>query len=258
MSDKKTASQRAMVEQLVESQERLMSDVLGMPVVTESSGRAEEARQAREQFERGLLNPLGSGAAILREVDEVIWAQEVPDRPWVPVVVPREPLNTPRTGATYSAVLDALPLDTSHRYQPRSNFTFCNIYVWDATRLLGCEIPHWVGEEGVPVSVGEGREQTANDMADWLQDFGHRYGWGPCGPAAAQLMASRGNPAVAVWRNPGGTGHVAMVRPGELHPERGPCIAQAGKRNFREGHVLDGFGAGRPVEYYVHLPKETP
>jgi hypothetical protein len=45
------------------------------------------------------------------------------------------------------------------------------------------------------------------------------------------------------------------VRPGELNPEKGPRIAQAGRRNFRDGHVLDGFGAGRPVEYFVHLTK---
>lgn len=181
----------------------------------------------------------------------------VDERPWVPVKPPASWVaNTPRSGLAYSAVLDALPLETSPRYQPRAGLTFCNIFVWDCTLLLGCEVPHWAGVGGEPVAVGRGREQTANDMSDWLQDFGARYGWGPCGPATAQLLASRGNPAVAVWRNPGGTGHIAMVRPGDLHPVRGPCIAQAGKTNFRHGHVLEGFGAGRPVDYFVHLLQE--
>jgi len=170
--------------------------------------------------------------------------------------------NTLRSGAAYAAVLDALPLFESPRYQPRAGLTFCNIFVWDATLLLGCEVPHWVGDDGDRAPWGKGqRELTANDMADWLQDLGQKYGWGPCGPATAQLLASRGSPAIAAWRNPGGVGHIAMVRPGELHPVKGPCIAQVGKRNFREGHVLDGFGAGRPVEYYVHLlaaPKAEP
>lgn len=179
----------------------------------------------------------------------------VDERPWVPVKPPASWVaNTPRTGAAYAAVLDALPLLESPRYQPRAGLTFCNIYVWDATRLLGCEIPHWTDRKGIKTPMGVGFEQTANDMADWLQEHGQRHGWGPCGPATAQLLASRGNPCVAVWRNPGGTGHIAMVRPGELHPDKGPRIAQAGKRNWRECHVLDGFGAGRPVEYYVHLP----
>lgn len=179
----------------------------------------------------------------------------VDERPWVPVKPPASWVaNTPRSGLAYSAVLDALPLLESPRYQPHSGLTFCNIYAWDCTRLLGCEIPHWVASDGAPANVGHGTETTANDMGHWLESVGQKYGWGPCGPATAQLLASRGTPCVAVWRNPGGVGHIAMVRPGELHPERGPCIAQAGKTNFRAGHVLDGFGAGRPVEYYVHLP----
>jgi hypothetical protein len=187
----------------------------------------------------------------------------VDERPWVPVQLTKYPADAEqlaafltRSGASYTAVLDALPLLDSPRYQPRGGLTFCNIFVWDATLLLGCEIPHWVAEkDGRRALIGHGREQTANDMADWLSDHGQKNGWGPCGPATAQLMASRGNPAVAVWRNPGGAGHIAMVRPGELHPEKGPCIAQAGKRNFRHGHVLDGFGH-RNVEYFVHLLQE--
>lgn len=177
----------------------------------------------------------------------------VDERPWVPLASATPQANTPRSGAAYAEALDALPLLESPRYQPRAGLTFCNIYVWDCTRLLDCEIPHWVEPWGAVALPGRGREQTANDMADWLQDYGAKHGWGPCGPTTAQLLASLGNPCVAVWRNPGGVGHIAMVRPGELHPEKGPCIAQAGRRNFRHGHVLDGFGAGRPVEYFVHL-----
>lgn len=182
----------------------------------------------------------------------------VDDRPWVPVKVPAEPLNVPRSAEAYSRAIDALPLFESQRYQPHGGATFCNIYVWDCTRLLGCEVPHWVNGSGMGSGIPTdgpflgAREQTANDMADWLQVDGPRYGWGSVTTNDAQWHANVGNPTVAVWRNPSGTGHIAMVRPGELHPEKGPCIAQAGKRNFRSGHVRDGFGA-HPVEYFVHL-----
>jgi hypothetical protein len=179
---------------------------------------------------------------------------EAPIAPWQPIRFTFATLSTSARSATaYVAALDALPLLESPRYQPGKGTTFCNIFVWDATRLLGCEIPHWVDLDGNSCAMGKGREQTANDMVDWLSENGQRHGWGPCGPATAQLLASRGNPAVAVWKNPDGVGHVAMVRPGELHPEKGPHIAQAGKTNFRHGHVLDGFGSGRAVDYYVHL-----
>jgi peptidoglycan hydrolase-like protein with peptidoglycan-binding domain len=53
-----------------------------------------------------------------------------------------------------------------------------------------------------------------------------------------------------VWKNPGGIGHVAMVRPGQV-TSQGPAIAQAGSKNFNNGHVKDSFG-NRPVQYWVN------
>lgn len=180
---------------------------------------------------------------------------EVDPRPWVPVraVLPAYVASL-RSASRYSAALDALPLLDSPRYQPHDGNTFCNIFVWDATILLGCEIPHWVDPDGNTTTIGGGREQTANDMADWLERNGKRDGWGRGDPETVQRVANRGNPAVAVWRNSGGVGHIAMVRPGQLHPEKGPCIAQAGARNFRHGHVLDGFGH-RNIYYFVHIDR---
>jgi hypothetical protein len=63
-------------------------------------------------------------------------------------------------------------------------------------------------------------------------------------------MANAGHPATVVWKNPGGIGHVAMVRPGEL-TSNGPAIAQAGSTNTNSTHVRNTFG-NRPVEYWVH------
>lgn len=176
----------------------------------------------------------------------------VDERPWVPVKAPDEPLNVPRSAEAYARALDSLPLLESLRYRPVGGVTFCNIFVWDCTRLLGCEVPHWCDSEGRQSPAGRGRELTANGMRDWLEVYGPERGWTKCKAIAAQVTANLGHPTVAVWRNLGGTGHVAMVRPGEADPVKGPCIAQAGKRNFYRGHVRDGFGA-HPVEYFVHL-----
>ena len=62
-------------------------------------------------------------------------------------------------------------------------------------------------------------------------------------------MANTGRPVVASWRNPGGIGHIAMVRPsaGEMQ------IAQAGARNFNEGGLRRGFGnAAGATEFFVN------
>jgi predicted chitinase len=55
---------------------------------------------------------------------------------------------------------------------------------------------------------------------------------------------------VASWHNPGGIGHIGVVRPGEIN-ERGPALAQAGARNFNDGHVRDSFGNAN-VKYFVN------
>ena len=75
-------------------------------------------------------------------------------------------------------------------------------------------------------------------------------GWQRVTASVAQAWANRGKPAVASWPNPGGIGHVAMVRPGEIN-SRGPASAQAGGSNFNFGHIADGFGNRQPT-YWVH------
>ena len=41
--------------------------------------------------------------------------------------------------------------------------------VWDVTKAMGAEIPHWVDNNGNRVGVGQGRELSANGTADWLR-----------------------------------------------------------------------------------------
>ena len=108
------------------------------------------------------------------------------------------------------------------------------------TRAMGAEIPHW----------WQGRELNANATNDWLHQHGAAHGWRRVSAAEAQAYANQGKPAVASWKNPGGIGHIGMIRPGEI-TSGGPALAQAGSSNFNRGHVADGFG-NRPVEYWVH------
>jgi peptidoglycan hydrolase-like protein with peptidoglycan-binding domain len=160
-----------------------------------------------------------------------------------------------RNRATYDDVINQFAVGNNPRYTPRDSSgdgirdTFCNIFVWDVTRAMGAEIPHWVDSKGNPTGVGKGRELSANGTVDWLHQNGNRHGWKKVSAQEAQRLANQGHPAVAVWKNPGGIGHVAVVRPGEV-TSKGPAIAQAGARNFNSGHVKDSFG-NAPVEYWV-------
>jgi LysM repeat protein len=173
-------------------------------------------------------------------------------RAWVPVDAPLQNAPGNRDPNTYAQVLNQFAVGDNPRYARRDGNTYCNIYAWDATRAMGAEIPHWVDRNGRPAAVGASgaHELDANGLNSWLNNHGGSNGWRKVSASEAQDAANLGQPSVASWRNPGGIGHVAMVRPGEV-TSRGPAIAQAGGSNFNSGHVADGFGSRQP-EYWIH------
>ena len=141
----------------------------------------------------------------------------------------------------YAAVLAQFDVLLNERYHAREGLTFCNIFVWDVTRAMSCEIPHW----------WLSHELNANAVYDWLRVSGPAYGWQPCTADEAAASASKGEPAVVVWKNmTGKSGHIAVVVPTPAGAE-GVHIAQAGATNFPLGAVGHGFG-NRPVRYWRH------
>jgi hypothetical protein len=174
-------------------------------------------------------------------------------RAWLPANPPLTNAPGNRSATAYAQVINQFAVAHNPRYEPGHQGrgeTYCNIFTWDITRAMGAEIPHWVDGSGNSVGVGKGHELNANATVDWLNRHGARHGWRPASAEEAQRTANGGHPAVVVWKNPGGIGHVAVVRPGEL-TSRGPTIAQAGARNTNNAHVRDTFGS-RPVQYWVH------
>jgi hypothetical protein len=134
------------------------------------------------------------------------------------------------------------------RYQPRDTSgdgrqdTHCDAFVGDCTRALGCEIPQW----------DKGRELSANGMIDWLAGSrGQLYGWRRCDGRDAMRYAAAGCPVVACWRNPAGSGHVAMVLPPGLDGTL--RIAQAGRRCLWDVTLADGFGRwAKDAIFFAH------
>ncbi len=171
---------------------------------------------------------------------------------WIPVDAPVSSDTTNRSVERYNDVLNQFAVGVNPRYARREGNTYCNIFAWDATRAMGAEIPHWADSEGNAVGVGKGSELNANGVNDWLNNHGSTNGWRLATAEEAQTNANQGRPAVVSWKNSGGIGHIGMVRPGEV-TEEGPALAQAGGRNFNEGHVQNGFGsATSESEYWIH------
>lgn len=206
-----------------------------------------------------------AAAGVAAASDAVVipdWHQ-VPD----PTVAPWSIWEAPITSTTANrdprlleAVIKQCGVATSPRYRANQQGygeTYCNIFLWDVTRALGCEIPHWISrtDQKSPAAPGSNAFETdANTVCDWLANHGPDFGWSKADAAAALTNAKAGKPAAVVWKNPGGIGHVAVVCPGEANPAKGVPIAQAGATNFDDGFLTDGFGQSRTslVTYYIH------
>lgn len=175
--------------------------------------------------------------------------------PWLPcplTVCSNQGARSPRN---LEDVVRALRVDTDPRYAPRdlnadgTRETFCNIFLWDFSRAMGVEIPHWVDAQGCPCAPGKGLELNANATVRWMVSYGvPHYGWEQVLEPVARARVLRGEPTVALWQNHSGIGHVAALVPartGETY------IAQAGAACFSRGPLSRGFGRLSPV-FYSH------
>jgi hypothetical protein len=177
------------------------------------------------------------------------------DRPrWEPVRAPVRSTAAARSREALLSVVAQFEVERSPRYQSEirgdRRETWCNIFAWDVTRALGAEVPHWVDRMGRATGAGSGRELTANATVRWLETHGAANGWAEGDAPSATRAAEAGQPVLAVWQNPDGHGHVAVVVP-SLSREPQVHVAQAGATCFSNGPLVEGFGA-RPVRFFIH------
>ena len=157
---------------------------------------------------------------------------------WLPCTAPFTCGSACRSAHNLNLVIDQFEVETAQRYASSRGATWCNVFLSDVTSALACEIPR----------VWHGREMTANHMSQWLFVSGPSFGWTEVAPVEAIDRANYGFPTVAVWPNPTGHGHVAVVVPGG---DKEIVIAQAGIHNFRRGPRVRGFGA-RAFSCFTH------
>lgn len=165
-----------------------------------------------------------------------------------------EPID--RSAMNYAKAIRQFEVETNPRYvrghdndPSNGQETYCNIFLWDCTKALSCEVPHWVdAATGVEAPLGKGRELSANGVCDWFATHSLKFGWMECDETQARMRAYRGFPAVVLWKNPNGIGHVGMVMPNKEET----FISQAGATNFFNGPLRKGFGGVTPLRFYTH------
>lgn len=177
---------------------------------------------------------------------------------------------TDRSAYRYFSVIEQFHVEQSPRYAPDVN-TYCNIFVWDVTRAMNAEIPHWIinndpeassaiGASGA-FSVGpQDRQETrVNDLVDWLKDYGQAHGWRRVDARMAEQMAEEGRPSIAIAASvdPSHAGHVAMIRPATVNDPRGPALTQAGRKDRDASHLVSipAFtdpAELHPIQYWYH------
>jgi hypothetical protein len=164
-----------------------------------------------------------------------------------------------RNPVSYKQALAQFDVANNPRYTPRDVTgtghidTFCNIFLWDGSRALGCEIPHFeffYGKDSGGKVFLTGREFNANAVAAWFATAAAPLaGWHEASVDDAAAHVNKGGPTVIIWNNPGGIGHVAWMLPslvvGILRS------AQAGGVNFFDDDYRKGFG-NAAVKFYVH------
>jgi hypothetical protein len=167
-----------------------------------------------------------------------------------------------RSTEHYVRALAQFGVEYNHRYdpgQPSPGMTYCNIFLWDATSALQCEIPHWIDQTGnkVPPFTTGAKELSALGVIGWLRAYGLDHGWMELTRTEASLRAAKGFPVCVTWQNqavyPDGLpkpSHVAMVLPPLTKDEI--RIAQSGAQNLWDVPVTAGFGNLHPLQFWSH------
>jgi hypothetical protein len=184
----------------------------------------------------------------------------LPTAEWVPTTPAIVSSENDRSPERLRAVIDQFNVESAERYRPRrnNNDTYCNIFVWDVTAALGCEIPHYADPvTGAPMSypnVKGAREQGAIAMEQWLETYGARYGWRETDAQTAQQYANEGRPAVTTSRSAGHTQMVCPSQSGQYDPARGVTVSQAGSRVVNYTHISGIYSQKglTGVRYFVH------
>lgn len=169
--------------------------------------------------------------------DEALTGRDV----WKAVQAPVQSRPNARTRARFQQVLMQFAIAANPRYEPDGpGRPRGHIFVWDVSRAMGCEIPHFVGA----------KELSLAQTVDWVRHEGTMRGWTRTPEAEAVGLANKGHMVIALPKDPRTKG-ISIVMPLRDTPT-GPVLCGAATER---GYDFDpeAFFGTRQVEYFSHL-----
>jgi hypothetical protein len=171
--------------------------------------------------------------------------------PWISLDAPLKNGPEARSRSAYQEIVEQFKVAENPRYAARDGKTYCNIFAWDVTSAMKCELPHWIETDGKPSheNVRGAMRINCNALCRWLADCGQQYGWLKVSEPQAMEFAEGGRPAIAIWENPAGNGHIAVLLP--TSEPGNPQFAQAGRLCANRCNKEQAFGKHEP-SYWAH------
>jgi hypothetical protein len=145
-----------------------------------------------------------------------------------------------RSAETYLNVIHQFAVGVNPRYDPDGDKPRGHIFIWDVTRAMGAEIPHFLGI----------KELNLAQTVDWIRHDALMKGWQRADISLALQVAAAGAPVLAVPKEIK-TKWIGVVRPNERAKDGKPLLSAAGKERGNGLTVQQAFGVFA-VEYFVH------
>ncbi len=160
---------------------------------------------------------------------------------WIAVQAPLQSREGKRSRDLYENVIKQFGVTVNPRYgEDAPGKVRGHIFVWDVSRAMNCEIPHFVGA----------KELTLAQTCDWLRHEGPMRGWKRCSGGDIIEAANSGRLVIALPREMR-TKHLAVVTPQPMPEDMSPRLTGICLRRDLNVHPREMFGA-KPVDCFFH------
>jgi len=158
---------------------------------------------------------------------------------WKATIPPAQSMFGRRSKRGLLNVIQQFAAGHNPRYAPDANGqSRAHIFVWDVSRAMGCEIPHFL----------QGRELSLAQTVDWMKMTSHTRGWRKLLPDTALKEVEQGNLGIVVPKDKK-LKTIAVLRPRSSDGVVRVAAAVPGKGN--EVSVHEALGTA-DIELYVH------